>query len=162
MWTRVDTGNRVLQWMPRGFKGPFIGGACCDAAFHQNFFHHVAVVIVINVVLHPFNVLFSSTTGVSQYQKGKTSLDLNEHGPYANNLHLAPDRQPHRRQTTSSLKFFYRPNALPDAQPTVLFCIQRVAYRWGTVFSFGNVYCQTCILPEFLWFWRHCFKFLVL
>jgi len=78
MWTRVDTGNRVLQWMPGGFKGPFIGGACCDAAFHQNFFYHVAVVIVINVVLHPFNVLFSSTTGVSQYQKGKTSLDLNE------------------------------------------------------------------------------------
>jgi len=43
-------------------------------------------------------------TWVSQYQKGKTSLDLNGErwrgcgivvasaGPYANNLHLAPDR----------------------------------------------------------------------
>jgi len=31
-------------------------------------------------------------------------------GPYANNLHLAPDR--------SSLNF-YRPDALSDAQPTV-------------------------------------------
>jgi len=28
--------------------------------------------------LHSFNSLFSSTTWVSQYQKGKTSLDLNE------------------------------------------------------------------------------------
>ena len=29
-------------------------------------------------LLHPFNGLFSRTTSVSQYQKGKTSLDLNE------------------------------------------------------------------------------------
>jgi len=28
--------------------------------------------------LHPFNGLFSRTTWVSRYQKGKTSLDLNE------------------------------------------------------------------------------------
>jgi len=27
---------------------------------------------------HPFNGLFSKTTWVSQYQKGKTTLDLNE------------------------------------------------------------------------------------
>ena len=36
-------------------------------------------------------------------------------GPYANNLHLAPDRQPHQHLITH----FYRPDALPDAQPTV-------------------------------------------
>jgi len=29
-------------------------------------------------MLHPFNGLFSRTTWVSRYQKGKTSLDLNE------------------------------------------------------------------------------------
>ena len=29
-------------------------------------------------LLHPFNGLFSGTTWVSRYQKGKTSLDLNE------------------------------------------------------------------------------------
>ena len=28
-------------------------------------------------ILHPFNGLLSKTTWVSQYQKGKTSLDLN-------------------------------------------------------------------------------------
>jgi len=49
------------------------------------------------------NSLFSRTAWVSRYQKGKTSLDLNEAddgvldavasaGPYADNLHLAPDR----------------------------------------------------------------------
>jgi len=53
----------------------------------------------------PFNGLFSRTTWVSQYEKGKTSLDLNEARDdggfgmqwhqldhYANNLYLAPDR----------------------------------------------------------------------
>jgi len=51
-----------------------------------------------------FNGLFSRRTWVSQYHKDKTSLDLNEArddgvwdaatsaGPYANNLHLAPDK----------------------------------------------------------------------
>jgi len=57
-----------------------------------------------STILHPFNGLFTRTTWVSQYQKGKNSLDLNEArydgvldavtsaGPYANNVHLAPDR----------------------------------------------------------------------
>jgi len=35
-------------------------------------------------------------------------------GPYANNLHLAPDRLPTRRQS-----IFYWLDALPDAQSTV-------------------------------------------
>jgi len=30
------------------------------------------------LLLHPFNGLFFSTTWVSQYQKGKISLDLNK------------------------------------------------------------------------------------
>ena len=55
--------------------------------------------------LHQFNGLFTRTTWVSQYQKGKTCLDLNEAidywgfwdevasaWPYANNLHLASGR----------------------------------------------------------------------
>jgi len=36
-------------------------------------------------------------------------------GPYAN-LHIAPDKQPRQQRTTL---FFYRPDALPAAQPTV-------------------------------------------
>ena len=38
-------------------------------------------------------------------------------GPYANNLHLAPDRTDNHTNT-SSLNF-YRPDAFPDAQPIV-------------------------------------------
>jgi len=57
------------------------------------------------LLLHPFNGPFSRTACVSRYKKSKTSPDLNESrdngvfrkevasgGPYANNLHLAPDR----------------------------------------------------------------------
>ena len=57
------------------------------------------------LLLHTFNGLFSRTTCVSWYQKGKTTLGfewgkrlwgfwdaLASAGPYANNLHLAPDR----------------------------------------------------------------------
>jgi len=34
-------------------------------------------------------------------------------GPHENNLHLAPDRY----HTNTSSQTFYRPHALPDAQP---------------------------------------------
>jgi len=53
---------------------------------------------------HSFNGLFSRTTWVSWYHNDKTILDFNEArdngvtvasaGPYANHLHLAPDRKP--------------------------------------------------------------------
>jgi len=61
--------------------------------------------LLLLLLLHPFNGLFCRKTWASQYQKGTTSLDLYEArdnggfemavasvGPYANNLHLAPDR----------------------------------------------------------------------
>ena len=63
------------------------------------------LLLLLPLLLHPFYGLFSRTTWISQYQKGETSLDLNAArdvgglemamasvGPYANNLHLAPDR----------------------------------------------------------------------
>jgi len=65
--------------------------------------------LLLLLLLHPFYGLFSRKNLGNRYQKGKTSLDLNEAdlnearddgvwdavasaGPYANNLHLAPDR----------------------------------------------------------------------
>jgi len=36
------------------------------------------LLLLLVLLLHPFNGLFSRTTWVSWYQKGKTSLDLNE------------------------------------------------------------------------------------
>jgi len=74
---------------------------------------------------YPSNNLFSRTTWVSWHQKGKTSLDFNEArddgmevasaGLYANQLHGS-------RQTTMPAprhSIFYRPDAVPDAQPVV-------------------------------------------
>jgi len=67
--------------------------------------------------LHTFNhCLFSTTTGVSRYQKGKTSLDLN-----GINWHQLDHMQTictSLHTNTLSLNC-YRPDALPDLQRTV-------------------------------------------
>jgi len=65
----------------------------------------VTVVALCTTALYLFNGLFSGTTWVSRYEKGKTSQDFNEArdgrafgmalasaGSYANSLHLAADR----------------------------------------------------------------------
>jgi len=70
-----------------------------------------AIKNVLIYILHLCNGLFSRTTWVSWYQKGRTILDLNEArdngvavasaGPYANYLHFAADNH----ISTSSLNF---------------------------------------------------------
>ena len=77
--------------------------------------------------LHPFNGLFSRTSWVSRYQNGKTSLDLNEardDGVLGRQWHqldhmqtICTSLQTDNHTNTSSLNF-YRPDALPAAQPT--------------------------------------------
>ena len=62
----------------------------------------ILVYLELLLLLHLFNGLFSGTTWVSRYQKGKTSLGLNE----ARHQHLVT-------------QFFYRPDVLPAAQPTM-------------------------------------------
>jgi len=58
-------------------------------------------------------------------------------GLYANNVHLAPDRSP----TNTPLLNFYRPNALPDAQPTVAYLpgidtnVQSDTFLLGLIFG---------------------------
>ena len=62
---------------------------------------------------HTFNGPFCGTTQVSQYQKGKTNLDFTE----ARDSESAPCS----RQITTPAphhSVFYRPDALPAAQPT--------------------------------------------
>ena len=75
-----------------------------------------------------FNSLFSRTAWVSRYQKGKTSLDLNEvrHGGVWGcsgiSWTICKQSAPRSRQTTTPTRrhsIFYRPGVLPDAQPTV-------------------------------------------
>jgi len=66
--------------------------------------------------------LTTRTTWVSRYEKGKTSLDLNDvrdDGVLGwHQLDHMQQSAPCSRQITLSLNF-YRPDALPDAQPTV-------------------------------------------
>jgi len=69
-----------------------------------------------------FNGPFSGTTQVSQYQRGKTNLDFTEARDSECQWHqlchmqvctlLQTDNQ------ASTPPFFYRPDALPAAQPT--------------------------------------------
>ena len=80
------------------------------------------------IPLHPFNSLVSMTTWVSRHQKAKTSLDLNEargDGVLRWQWHqldhtktIFTSLQTDNHNNTSSHNF-YRPDALPDAQPTV-------------------------------------------
>ena len=73
---------------------------------------------------HPFNGPFSRTTQVSRYQKGKTNLDFTEardsvcgSGISWNICKSAP-RSRQITMPTPHHSVFYRPDALPAAQPT--------------------------------------------
>jgi len=80
------------------------------------------------LLLQPFSGVFSGTTWVSRYQKGNTSLDLSEardDGVLGWQWHqldhtrtVCTSVRTDNHISTSSLNF-YRPDALPDAQPTV-------------------------------------------
>ena len=72
---------------------------------------------------HPFNSPFSGTTQVSRYQKGKTNLDFTEardsewQWHQLGNMQVCTSIQTDNHASTPPLSF-YRPDALPVAQPT--------------------------------------------
>ena len=69
---------------------------------------------------HPFNSALSGTTQVSQYQKGKTNLKQETVSGSGISWAMCKSA-PHSRQITtpaSHHSVFYRPDALPAAQPT--------------------------------------------
>jgi len=80
-------------------------------------------ILMNNTHTRPFNGPFSGTTQVSQYQKGKTNLDFTEardsewqwhqlgHMSVCTSLQTDTMPAPHH-------SVFYRPDALPVAQPT--------------------------------------------
>jgi len=51
-------------------------GPCITSLHKRGTFRRHTITLLL--LIHPFNGLFSRTTWVSQYEKGKTSLDLNE------------------------------------------------------------------------------------
>ena len=80
-------------------------------------------------LLHPFNDLFSRTTCVSRYQKGKTSPDLNEArddgvlGCSGDRWTICKQSAPRSRQITTTTphhSIFYRPDALQKQTNTHL------------------------------------------
>ena len=95
---------------------------------YRYYYAKLVVLVVLLLVLHPFNSLFSGTTLVSQYQKGKISLHLNEprdDGVLGWQRHqlvymqtICTSLQTDNHTNTSSLSF-YRPGALSGAQVTV-------------------------------------------
>jgi len=68
--------------------------------------------------------LFSETTRVSWYQKGKTNLDFTEardsewQWHQLGHMQVCISLQTDNHAITPPLSFFYRPDALPAAQPT--------------------------------------------
>jgi len=95
--------------------------------------------------IHPFNGPLSGTTRVSRYQKGKTNLDLiGARDSCGSGISWAICKSgPRCRQITTPAPHhsdFYRPDALPAAQPTV-------SMHWGKVCS--KLVIVTCIM-EFI------------
>ena len=73
-----------------------------------------------NTHTHPSNGPLSGTTRVSRYQKGKTSLDFTEARDSGISWNICKSAPRSRQITTPAPHYsvFYRPDALPAAQPT--------------------------------------------
>ena len=89
-----------------------------------NFYRPSALSDVQCIYAHPFNSPFSGTTQVSRYQKGKTNLDFTEASDSEWQWHQLGHMQvctllQTDNHTSTPPLFFYRPDALPAAQPTV-------------------------------------------
>jgi len=80
--------------------------------------------IALKTHTHPFNGPLSGTTRVSRYQKGKTYLDFTEardsewQWHQLGHMQVCTSLQTENHASTPPLSF-YRPDALPVAQPTV-------------------------------------------
>jgi len=75
------------------------------------------------IYTHPFNGPLSGTTCVGQYQKGKPiwillKQDSEWQWHQLGHMQDCTSLQTDNHASTPPLNFFYRPDALPDAQPT--------------------------------------------
>jgi len=71
-WLQTDNHASTLLFLEAGYR------SCCPANSIKAFKEKNSQKFTQKLLLYPFNGLFSRTTWVSRYQKGKTSLDLNE------------------------------------------------------------------------------------
>jgi len=104
------------------------------------------------IITHPLNCPFSGTTRVSRYQKGKTSLDFTE-ARYSEwqwhqlgHMQVCTSLQTDNHASIPPL-VFYRPDALPAAQPTaskhwrwiITFCDYYSAHNWYSFYCTMDV-----------------------
>ena len=93
----------------------YIAVACCYADDH--------LTCTITHYTHPFNGPFSGTTRVNRHQKGKTNLDFTEardsewQWHQLGHMQVCTSLQTDNHTSIPPLSF-YRPDALPAAQPT--------------------------------------------
>jgi len=100
----ITHNNSVKMWL------------AIDTYFNQSITDQLRLLLPL---LHPFNNLFSKTTWVSRYQKGKTSLDL-KRGKRWWGLGMQWHQLDHMQTICTSLQTDNHTNTswLPDTQPT--------------------------------------------
>ena len=96
---------------------------CCEL-FDSVFSYSITPQLIIQIThTHPFKGPLSGTTQVSQYQKGKTNLDFIEQRDtewqwhQLGHMQICTSLQTDNHTSIPPLSF-YRPDALPAAQPT--------------------------------------------
>ena len=127
-----------------------------------------------NTNTHPFHGPLSRTTRVSRYQKGTTNLDFTEardsewQWHQLGHMQVCTSLQTDNHASTPPLKFFYRPDALPAAQPTAskhwrqllttlkmtLSGTHCVAWRHRLIFSISMIF--VCVLYTAKFQCAHC------
>ena len=101
-----------------------------------------------------FNGPFSGTTQVSRYQKGKTNLDFTEEREWWHQLghmQVCTSLQTDNHASTPPLSF-YRPDALPAAQPTVEHSNsgKKVSIRFDSILATESIFSIRFDLP--IWY----------
>jgi len=115
---RVAQRQRLCKRPPRGL--------CSRSSISQDCGRHgywVLFTALQRLHTHPFNSPLSGTTRVSRYQKGKTNLDITEardsewQWHHLGHMQVCTSLRTDNHASTPPLSF-YRPDALPAAQPT--------------------------------------------
>jgi len=109
---REQNSATPMAWYSRQFQRR-VAVSSQSTAIYEKYSHQTTL-------LHSLNGLFSRTTWVSRHQKGKTGLARDDGDLECSGSSWTICKQPApRNHTNTSSLNFYRPDALPDAQPTV-------------------------------------------
>jgi len=112
----TEMNSLVYEYFVKRFLGSLVTNSTISYNSHKVYCKQIHT--------HPFNGPFSGTTQVGWYQKGKTNLDFTEardsewHCHQLGHMQVCTLLQTDNHTSTPPL-CFYRPDALPAAQPTV-------------------------------------------